>query len=94
MLFAQETGTIITVVGMVLASLGASVAALFSWLSARDKLRYDAKIIKLESDISNIQKDILECNNEKEKLRERIEKIEQERQQESKELRERIEKRQ
>lgn len=47
----------ITWVGPVLATAGATSAALFAWLTARDKLRYDVKMAVLEQKVEQCEAD-------------------------------------
>ena len=69
-------GSFVTVASMVVTSVGAVVASLFAWLSARDKLKYDATMVKMQSDIEQLQKDEGECRNERDKDRENFARVE------------------
>jgi hypothetical protein len=60
---------------LILGGVGSAVAALFAWLTARDKLRYDANMTKLTATVEANGKDIArltaeskECHEAKDKL--------------------------
>ncbi len=63
-LFA-ETSEVEKWIGPIITALLASVTALFAWLSARDKLRFDAKTAKLESDILYLKTGHERCEQER-----------------------------
>lgn len=69
-------GSFVTVASMVVTSAGAVVASLFAWLSARDKLKYDATMVKMQSDIEQLQKDEGECRDQRDKDRENFARVE------------------
>lgn len=71
-------GSLVTIASMVVTSAGAVVASLFAWLSARDKLKYDATLVKMQADIEQLQKDERECRDERDRDRENFAKVEDE----------------
>lgn len=62
-----ENGTWIILCGAVVSTIAGMVAALFSWLSARDKLRYDAEMIKHRQLVAQHESKIVTLQTENEK---------------------------
>jgi len=55
----QETGASwITVTGMILQALNAALAATLVYFVARDKLRFDAEMIKRDHRIAELEKEL------------------------------------
>jgi len=62
MLFAMEdvtpsVGNIFMVAGMAITTIGAAVAGLFSYLSGRDKLRFDTELTTLRASHAKCEED-------------------------------------
>ena len=83
-------GTWVMVVGAVLTSVSALAAALFAWLTQRDKLKYDARMVKLQADIEALQKAEREWTEALKECEERSAKMERDFKQEIQELREQL----
>lgn len=68
-LFAQEpgAGAAPTVAGgaAVVACFLAACTALFGWLTARDKLRFDADVVQMKADLKYLREEVTECHNER-----------------------------
>lgn len=73
----MDTPILVTVVGMVLAALGAAVTAVTSYMTNRDKLRFDAERIKDRADIAYLKQREKECLEETAEMRKRIEHLEE-----------------
>jgi len=55
----QETGTSwITIAGMILQALNAALAATLVYFVARDKLRFDAEMLKREHRIAELEREL------------------------------------
>lgn len=78
MLFADAADPALVWIGPVLATVGASVAALFSWLSSRDKLQFDATLVELRAQIATLTAHTAECHEERKAERERADRLEDE----------------
>ena len=85
---------VITVVGMVLASLGAAVTAVMSYLTNRDKLAYDADRIRLEKDVTMLKaqdercrQDIAQLRQDRDGFREEVERLQTQREGDARETR-------
>lgn len=52
-----ETTTLLTVLGLVAATIGSSLTALFGYLAVRDKLKFDARTATLQKDCEQCKKD-------------------------------------
>jgi hypothetical protein len=61
--------------GPILATVGASVAALFAWLSGRDKLRNDATVVQLRADVKGLTSRVEECDRDRADLRRLVEQL-------------------
>lgn len=63
--FAEDLGVSqagwATIVAMILASFGAVVTAVLSYLAARDKSRFDARMIQMEVVVRECEEDRSEC---------------------------------
>lgn len=81
-----STPVVVTVVGMVITSLGAFGAAFLSYLSNRDKLRFDSRTALMEQNLSNMLKANLECEADRDDLKERASKLEDARDRHEKEV--------
>jgi uncharacterized protein YlxW (UPF0749 family) len=88
-----STNVVVIIVGMVITSLGALAASLFSWLSARDKLKFDASVVKMQSDLATLQSEVRDCTDERNEVRDKSERVERELREEIRELRDRLESR-
>lgn len=56
-LFAQDQATNLTIGGMAIAAVASAVTALFSWLAARDRLRFDSTLKLLQATIANCEQE-------------------------------------
>lgn len=75
-LFGDEANPIVNEAakwtGPVLASVSAMVAALFGWLTTRDKLRFDVGVAQMKADIAGLQKETAECHRIRDEDRQRL----------------------
>lgn len=65
----EATPTIITVISMAVATLGALGTAAFTYLASRDKLRFDSRMAQMEAGIATMQKLLDECEKDKGRMR-------------------------
>lgn len=76
-LFADELNKaateVLTWIGPVLATVSAAIAALFGWLSTRDKLRFDVGVAQMKADIAALQRETAECHRVRDEDRARYE---------------------
>lgn len=73
LMFAQDSlsaGNAVAVVGTVIAAMGATITALFAYLSSRDKLRYDAELSALRIAVKRLEDDHKGCMTAQKELRE------------------------
>src|SRR3990167_598729 len=75
-LIDSQTGIAVTIVGMVLASLGASITAMFTYLSSRDKARFEADVLKIksmfDSELIVLKAAVDECDNDRRTQKEEL----------------------
>lgn len=83
MLFAVDIGDPVAIAVIISAPL----TALFTWLTSREKIKYDGTIIKLTADVDALKKNVGDCHEDRETLRAQVERHERERKEELDELR-------
>lgn len=78
----MDTPIIVTVIGMVIASVGAAITSITGYLSNRDKLKYDAERVKLFQDVASLkrreevcQRDIAQLQEDRENFRGQVAKL-------------------